>query len=210
MKNTYLLVSLAASLLFGGAAAAQMSTRTTAPRTPASNGISASVDDSAKSPDLPEAVDNPTPIGDATLDHETLAQLARRRPGAQYPSRGGYPGRGYPSAWNSAGNARHTLIGLAIGFGLGAALGAKGNKDQHPGAEVRAAVLFGAFGGLIGAAIGHGAPPFYARNGRHHRESSADEEASNSGLGSTQQTTGSEQPAATLNADRDALLAEAP
>jgi hypothetical protein len=179
MKNTYLLPSLAASLLLSGAAFAQMQTGPTAARMAS---VAVAVDDSAKTADLAEAVDNPTPNADDTPYQETLAQLARRRPGAPHPTRGGYGGRGYPAAWSSPGNARHTLIGLAIGFGLGAALGAKGNQDSHPGAEVRAAVLFGAFGGLIGAAIGHGAPSFYARNGRHHRESSnesGDEVATN-------------------------------
>lgn len=173
MKNIFLFASLAASLLFSGAAVAQMQTGPTAADTSSSRAVAVSVDNSAKTAASAEAVENPTPSADDTADHETLAQLARR-PGAPYPRHGGYPGRGYPSTWSSRDNARHTLIGLAVGFGLGAALGAKGNQDPHPEAEVRAAVLFGIFGGLIGAAIGHRATSFYARNGRHHCESSGD------------------------------------
>ncbi|SRR5258708_1376328 len=124
-------------------------------------------------PDMSESA----PTEQAGPDNETLAQLARRRPGAPYPRRGGYPGRGYPSAWSSQGDGRHVLIGAAIGFGLGAAMGAKVNTNPYPGTEVRAAVLFGAFGGLIGAAIGHGVPSLYARNGRHRREPAGDEVA---------------------------------
>ena len=210
MKSTFFLVSLAASLLFGGAVVAQTQTRPSALHMAAPDTIAVSTNNSAQPGDLANAVDNPTPNKLSESDHETLAQLARRRPGGLYPRRGGYAGCGYPSAWSSPGNGRRVLIGAAIGFGLGAAMGAKANTSPYPGSEVRAAVLFGAFGGLIGAAIGHGAPPFYARNGRHHRESSEDEEASDSGLGSNRQATRSGELAATLNSDQDARPAVAP
>jgi hypothetical protein len=212
MKNTYWLVSLAASFLFGSAAVAQTQTRPSALHMAASDTIAVSTNASTKTADLAEAVDNPTPNEQPEPENETLAQVARRRPGGLYPRRGGYSGRGYPSVWSSPGNARHTLIGLAIGFGLGAALGAKGNQDPHPGAEVGASVLFGVFGGMIGAAIGHGVPSFYARNGRHHRESWEDEEASNlSPVLSRQTPTSRQKPPAASNAGReDAHPAEAP
>jgi hypothetical protein len=58
--------------------------------------------------------------------------------------------------WRQRGNGRHALIGAVIGFGIGAALGAKGNKDPH--ARVTAPVLFGSVGALIGAAVGAGHP----------------------------------------------------
>jgi len=48
------------------------------------------------------------------------------------------------------------LIGALIGFGLGAAIGAKGNQDPH--ARVVVPVLFGGAGAMIGAAIGASHP----------------------------------------------------
>lgn len=62
----------------------------------------------------------------------------------------------YTGMWRQKGNARHALIGALIGFGVGAAIGAKANKDPH--ARVSAPVLFGGFGGLIGAGIGASHP----------------------------------------------------
>ena len=64
---------------------------------------------------------------------------------------------------------KHALIGGLIGFGLGAALGVKGNQDQHAGAAAGAAVLVGLFGGVIGTAIGAAVPdsggrPFRSRH----------------------------------------------
>lgn len=158
---------------------------------------------------LPE-MNESAPTEQPGTDNITLAQLARRRPGAPYPRGGGYPGRGYPSTWNSQGNPRHVLIGALVGFGLGAALGAKANTDSH--AEVRASLLVGAIGGIFGALVGQGVPSFYARNGRHHRESSEDEEASNPRPSSTRQTAVSgQEPQTVWNADRgDTHPAEAP
>jgi phosphate/sulfate permease len=60
--------------------------------------------------------------------------------------------------WLQPRNARHAAIGALIGFGLGAALGAKANKDQHVGARIGAPILFGGFGALIGAVIGGSHP----------------------------------------------------
>jgi len=72
-------------------------------------------------------------------------------------------------------NGRHVAIGALIGFGLGAALGAKGNTDQHPGVGVKAALLVGGVGALLGAAIGSGAHSFHALS-RHRRTPWPDEE----------------------------------
>jgi len=58
--------------------------------------------------------------------------------------------------WRQQGNGRHALIGALIGFGIGAALGAKGNRDPH--ARVVAPILFGGAGALIGAAVGASHP----------------------------------------------------
>jgi hypothetical protein len=95
-------------------------------------------------------------------DAQTLSELARRSPAPVDPARirhprgWGYDGRRYGGMWRQPGNGRHALIGAIIGFGLGAAIGAKGNQDPH--ARVVAPVLAGAAGALLGAAIGASRP----------------------------------------------------
>jgi hypothetical protein len=74
----------------------------------------------------------------------------------RYPRGRDYDGRGYGGMWRQASNKRHVLIGALIGFGLGAALGAKGNQDPH--SRVLAPVLFGGAGALIGAGMGASHP----------------------------------------------------
>lgn len=112
-------------------------------------------------------------------DSDSLAQVrGRMRP---MPARGplGYPRSCAPMPEFSG---RHVLIGGIIGFGLGAAIGAKGSNDPHPWVGAKAALLVGTFGGLIGAAIGATVPSFQARNLRHRGpwpQSDQDEVASN-------------------------------
>lgn len=65
--------------------------------------------------------------GDARL----IAQRFRPRPMPPLPPRRGYPQGNYRTPWMDHGNAGHALIGAAIGFGLGAALGATANTDHH-------------------------------------------------------------------------------
>jgi hypothetical protein len=88
--------------------------------------------------------------------NNTLAQIPRRMPGpmARPPMRRA----AYPNMWTSGGSPGHALIGALIGFGLGAAVGAKGN----PG--VRATLAIGTVGAGIGAAIGFSIPSFPGRN----------------------------------------------
>jgi hypothetical protein len=74
----------------------------------------------------------------------------------RYPRGRDYDGRGYEGTWRQTSNGRHVLIGALIGFGLGAALGAKGNQNPH--SRVLAPVLFGGAGALIGAGIGASHP----------------------------------------------------
>jgi hypothetical protein len=90
-------------------------------------------------------------------DGQTLSDLAQHRPVSAVPPQMRYPhGRGYRGMSRQRGNGRHALIGALIGFGIGAALGAKGNQDPH--ARVVAPVLFGGAGALIGAAVGASHP----------------------------------------------------
>jgi hypothetical protein len=107
---------------------------------------------------------------DSKDDRDTLAQM-RRRPSRPLSPRPRYPHRSYPNPWVEPGSGRHAAIGAVIGFGLGAAVGARANTDQHPGAGVRASLLVGTFGALIGAAVGYGVPPMqrWAANRHRHR-----------------------------------------
>ncbi len=78
-------------------------------------------------------------------------------PRRRYPER--YPDDEDPRyLYPRTHRGRHALIGAIIGFGIGAALGAKANKDQHTQARVGAPLLFGAVGALIGAAVGANHP----------------------------------------------------
>jgi hypothetical protein len=86
---------------------------------------------------------------------QTPVEIAQSRPASVVLPQIRYPrGRGYERTWRQRGNGRHALVGALIGFGLGAAIGAKGNQDQHTRARVVAPILVGSAGALIGAAIG--------------------------------------------------------
>jgi hypothetical protein len=110
--------------------------------------------------------------------NDTIAQFPRRvRPPLRSRRPMRHPGN-YAPMW-TGGDGRHVLIGALVGFGLGAAIGANGNTDQHPGVTVKAALAVGTIGGLLGAAIGASVPSFYARNLRHRapwHEKQPDEE----------------------------------
>jgi hypothetical protein len=91
-------------------------------------------------------------------DSEAAMSQFSRRAGPAIRTRrpGPYP-RGYPPAWGHP-TRRRLVIGAIIGFGLGAAVGAKASAHQSSGTQVKTSLGFGAFGGLIGAAIGATAP----------------------------------------------------
>ena len=89
---------------------------------------------------------------------QTPSELAHQRPVTPVPPRILYPRTVSPrSAWQPR-NRRHALIGALIGFGIGAALGAKGNRDQHTSARIAAPILVGGVGAMIGAAVGSSIP----------------------------------------------------
>jgi hypothetical protein len=103
-------------------------------------------------------------------DEAQPAQFSRPGPMATPPYQG-RPWRGYETPWSDHG---HLLIGAAIGFGLGAAAGAKFNMSPYPGATARAVFLCGGVGTLLGAAIGanHGGGPYaFAHHRRIHQPS---------------------------------------
>ena len=93
-------------------------------------------------------------------DVGTLSGLMQNRTGPAVLRQVWYPrGRSYGGTWGrQRGNGRHVLIGALIGFGIGAALGAKGNQDQSTRARITAPLLFGGVGALIGAALGASHP----------------------------------------------------
>jgi hypothetical protein len=100
-------------------------------------------------------------------DGMSLAQFSPSRPMRSSPPHHGYPGASYHRPWSDHSDAKHALIGAAIGFGLGAAIGAKANTSPYPGTTVRAVFLVGGVGALIGAAVGgaHGGPSRFT----HHK-----------------------------------------
>jgi hypothetical protein len=99
--------------------------------------------------DIPRCSDN----------SQTPSEFARSKPVATLPPHIRYPRVGsHSGTWRQTGNRRHALIGALIGFGIGAAIGAKGNQDQHTQARIVAPILFGGAGALIGAAVGGSHP----------------------------------------------------
>jgi len=114
-----------------------------------------------------------------TNDETTVAQLPRRIPGP--PGRASRQSMGYPRAysgmWMPSPSGRHAAIGALVGFGLGAAVGAKGTGGA------RATLTFGVLGGLLGAAFGCMTPSFHVRSPyrRGPWPYDEDEPASNSG-----------------------------
>jgi hypothetical protein len=86
----------------------------------------------------------------------TQAQL-RGGPVHPFPSQRPYPRGTYQTPWTDHGNAGHVLIGAAIGFGIGAALGASNSsRDGTPvaGGIIIGGALFGFLGGCVGKAVG--------------------------------------------------------
>jgi hypothetical protein len=112
----------------------------------------------------------------AGISHENndggqpLAQLAQGKSGMPLPPHRGYPQQeNYPSRRMDRGSAGHALIGAAIGFTLGALVGAKANKN--PRTTAGAVVIVGGFGALFGGLIDGAHRPSYAfaHHGKPHR-----------------------------------------
>ena len=112
------------------------------------------------------------PVRRQDNDSKTLAQLPRRGSGMPLPHRGYPQPESYRSRWMDRGSAGHAVIGAAIGFTLGAILGAKANKNPQPGTTAGVVVIFGGFGALIGGFIGGahaGSYPFAHQRGIYPR-----------------------------------------
>lgn len=109
------------------------------------------------------------------------ASAAQRTPGPRMRPRPmpiGPPYGRYPDVWAEPGSGRHALVGAIIGFGLGAAIGAKGTSNAPGANRPAASILIGGIGGLLGAAVGYGTPSFPRRN-RYRRGPWPDEENQN-------------------------------
>jgi len=100
-----------------------------------------------------------TPATSVSSDanNKTLAQFPRGGPGRPFPPHGRYPRERYQTPWMDHGGAGHIVIGAAIGFAVGAALG--GNQSAHNGTPVSGGIivgggLLGLIGGCVGKAVG--------------------------------------------------------
>lgn len=87
------------------------------------------------------------------IPDEMLSQNAQPRPTSLSPGRIPHSRPAHGAMWHQDSDGHHAAIGALIGFGIGAAVGAAFNQDQHTNARVGAPILFGAFGALIGAAV---------------------------------------------------------
>jgi hypothetical protein len=141
MKNRKVIPSLFVSLLIVLSAAAQN------PDGPTPNELSLPDQIAAARRQHTETTDiSPDPNAG-----KALAQLPRGGP-PMMPRQEYYRGS-YQNPLMRSGNAGHTLIGAAIGFGLGATMGALGSIHGHT--PVGSGVLIGgSIFGLIGGAIG--------------------------------------------------------
>lgn len=99
------------------------------------------------------AYTQPQDASGSSGDGQKVSDLAQHRRGPLISSDTRYARRkGCGRMLRQRGNGRHALIGALVGFGIGAAMGAKANKDPH--ARVSAPALFGGAGALVGASIG--------------------------------------------------------
>jgi hypothetical protein len=165
MKHTKKFSFLLAPVLLASVAFPQTRDKQAADSTPAENAISAARSRYIQTADiLPDA------------DNTTLAQLHRGGPARPFPPQRGYPRETYQRPGADHGSAGHILIGAAIGFGVGAALGA--NQSAHNGTPVGGGIivgggLFGLIGGCVGQAVGtfHGMHYASAHRRRANRPS---------------------------------------
>jgi hypothetical protein len=137
---------LLASLLMASVTFAQTRDGQAPDNAPAENAVSAARSRYIQTADTAPDVDN-----------TTLAQLHRGGPARPFPPQRGYPRGTYQTPWMHHSGAGPILIGAAIGFGAGAALGA--SRSAHNGTPVGGGIivgggLFGLLGGCVGKAVG--------------------------------------------------------
>ena len=144
MRYPRVIPSLLASLLIVSSATAQTSDAPTANDLNAGSEIAAARSQYTQTAEVsPDAKD------------DTVAQLARRGPRTSFPPRRGYPRGTYQTPWMENGSAGHALVGAAIGFGVGAAIGACGSDRSGTtlgGRVIIGGTILAVIGGAIGAA----------------------------------------------------------
>ena len=86
------------------------------------------------------------------------------------------PGYDYPGMLASPGDNRHAAIGALIGIGAGVGLAVGTSSD--PNKRFVGSCIYGGFGALIGAMIGHGIPSLPAYHRRRPWDDEGDENAS--------------------------------
>lgn len=158
MKNLIIALALLMPLM-GQAASAQ---------TPSSTGNSNAAEKVPLSSSLSTEDNDPVPTYRVAAAHDqymrseaTPSPASQPSPPPQFPirrrgpmpaPRGRYPGPAYPGMWRSEHPGRRALIGALIGFGIGAAVVAKGHGTAG------ATVAVGAIGAGIGAGMAGGMP----------------------------------------------------
>jgi hypothetical protein len=151
MKNLRVIPALLATLLVVSSSVAQTSGGPAGDDLSGRTGVFA-----ARSKYLEKAGD-----ATATKDSQTEAQLPRPGRGMPAPPHYRYNRGGYPTPWMDNSDPGHVLIGVGIGFAVGATIGAVG--AVHHGTSVGNGVLIGGplfalFGAAIGASHGTGHP----------------------------------------------------
>jgi hypothetical protein len=166
MRYPRMIPSLLASLLIVSSAAAQTSDAPPANNLNAGNEIAAARSQYSQTPEIsPDA------------NHDTIvAQLPRRGPGRPFPPQRGYPRGTYQTPWMEHGNAGHALVGAAIGFGVGAAIGACGSDRSGTTLGGRV-IIGGTILAVIGGAIGGAHPWPHARRAYRRSWPEDDEES---------------------------------
>ena len=97
-----------------------------------------------------------------SLKDDTIAQIPSRTPGPRAARPMGYPPAPYPARWAGRPSGGHVLIGALIGFGMGAAIAAKGRANA--GGVLALGAICGAVGGGLGASV-PAFPPAYLYRG---------------------------------------------
>jgi hypothetical protein len=116
------------------------------------------------------------PAESQSTETSPQAQISRPipRPPLYRPPAGSYR-YGYPGMWASDDNRVHTAVGalLGIGAGVGLAFGAYSDSNKR----VVGSLIFGGFGALIGAGIGHRISAFHSYHRRRPWDGEFDQDA---------------------------------
>lgn len=203
MKHLRKVPILLTSILLASSVLAQTNNSLDAYTLPERNSIAAARSRYAQTENISSAKNSGFAV-DSGSDGTTLAQLSRGRPGPPSRQSMGYPRGGNSAMWSEPGSGRHALIGAVIGFGLGAAIGAKG-----AGGSARLSVGFGIIGGAMGAAFGASIPSWPGGRFQRYRPWQ-DEDYDELGSASKTQTPRPQVPPRPEPSNRDRRIAAEP